>query len=364
MRIPSTDGVDLAVHDLGGPVPSDNDLGNEARTLLLCHATGFHGRVFAPMAAALTPAFRVYALDFRSHGGSTRPTDGNLTWDAIGADVLAVVDGLDLDSPLAFGHSMGGAALLLAEHARPGTFAAIAVYEPIVFPGDPPHHPDHGSALAVGARKRRGVFDSRDSAYENFAAKPPLSALDPAALQAYVDFGLIDQSDGTVRLACRPEDEAVLYTGGASHAAFAAAPSIDCPVTVARGAHTNLPVEMATLLVARLPRGRLVELPGLLGPTVSAGRLRAASMTLVVVTAWSATACSSDDEAAAAHRRRERPLEPGGCHHRRRERRRHLAQGAVVGPGVEARKDGEPMPIRLGSACPAESRSAGAGLSR
>ena len=38
--VPSTDGVTLAVHDLGGDGPP----------LLLCHATGFHGRVWTALA--------------------------------------------------------------------------------------------------------------------------------------------------------------------------------------------------------------------------------------------------------------------------------------------------------------------------
>ena len=41
--IASTDGVELAVHDHGGAGP----------TLVFCHATGLHGRVWDPVADAL-----------------------------------------------------------------------------------------------------------------------------------------------------------------------------------------------------------------------------------------------------------------------------------------------------------------------
>ena len=66
--------------------------------------------------------------------------------------------------------------------------------------GDGPANP-----LAEGARRRRSHFDSPLAAYENFARKPPLSDLSPAALSAYVRYGFEEQPDGSVELRCRPE---------------------------------------------------------------------------------------------------------------------------------------------------------------
>ncbi len=72
ITVDSTDGVRLAVHELG---PSDPD----AAPLLLCHATGFHGRVWRALADEL-PDRRCLALDFRGYGDSTEQ-DGELTWE-------------------------------------------------------------------------------------------------------------------------------------------------------------------------------------------------------------------------------------------------------------------------------------------
>ncbi|MGH9188384.1 MAG: alpha/beta fold hydrolase, partial [Acidimicrobiales bacterium] len=112
-RIPSTDGVVLAVHDLGGAGPR----------LLLTHATGFHGRVFAPLARALGGRFRCVAPDLRGHGVTTTPEGLGYEWSGFGDDVRAVIDGLGDGPWFGAGHSLGGAALLMAEERRPGTFA-------------------------------------------------------------------------------------------------------------------------------------------------------------------------------------------------------------------------------------------------
>lgn len=258
-RLASTDGVDLAVHDFGGSGP----------TLILAHATGFHGRVWSPLAEHLTDRFRCLALDFRGHGDSTPPSHGSFAWSGFAYDVETVIANLDrfpdLDTtgPLyGVGHSKGGAALLLAEQRRPGTFAALYCFEPIVL--DPERraaaeamgeHP-----LATGARRRREVFASRDEAYANYSAKPPLDTLDPRALRAYVDHGFVDLDDGSVRLKCRGANEAATYSNSTGHDAFDHLGEVTIPVTVAAGAPgEHSPAAFAPLVADALPQGRFEE---------------------------------------------------------------------------------------------------------
>ncbi|MCU1354030.1 MAG: putative hydrolase or acyltransferase of alpha/beta superfamily [Acidimicrobiales bacterium] len=247
MRLPSTDGIELTVHDLGGS-------GHDA---LLCHATGFHGLIWRPLAAHLH-GLRCFAPDLRGHGASITPPGQAFAWDRFADDVLACVDGLELDRPIGIGHSKGGAALLLAEQRRPGTFAGLWLYEPVVFPTGPRPFGDGENPLAAGARRRRATFDSAASALENFASKPPMAAFDPDARAAYVEHGFAPNPDGTVTLRCRPEDEAAIYEMGGQHHAFDHLGEIMCPVVVARGRTDEPgPGMVADVVADALPHGRL-----------------------------------------------------------------------------------------------------------
>jgi pimeloyl-ACP methyl ester carboxylesterase len=248
----STDGVRIPIHDLGGSGPP----------LLLCHATGFHGLVWGPFATLLAERFRMWSLDFRGHGDASPPPSLPVDWRGVGDDVLAVVDELGLEHPFGFGHSMGGAGLVLAEAERPGTFRGLALFEPIVFPIEAPPG-DGNSDLMSGARRRRAVFASKDEAFANFASKPPLSAFVPEALWAYVDHGLAERPEGGVALKCRPEVEAAVYEGAPVHPGWSRLPFVHCPVTVLTGEHTDaVGGDLARMQAERLPGGRVEVVPG------------------------------------------------------------------------------------------------------
>lgn len=255
--VSASDGVEVATHDLGG----------QGAPLILVHAAGLHGLVFAPLARHL-PDFHCVTLDARGHGDSPLPAGHELDWYGLAADVLAVVDGLALDRPYGVGHSSGGTALLLAEQARPGTFAAIYCFEPVIVAADPPLGPDDDSWLAARARRRRTTFASREEACRHYASKPPLHAVAPEVLRAYVEHGFEDADDG-VRLKCSPEDEATVYEMATAHDAYARLPEVACPVAVACGSETEgCTPERARSHAERLPRGHseVLDDVGHLGP--------------------------------------------------------------------------------------------------
>lgn len=247
--IPTTDGLRLALHEHGGA----------GRSTLLCHATGLNGAVWEPLSAALGEGFERWAVDFRAHGASVVPAGTPLDWHGMGDDVLAAVDaiGAPHGQLLGIGHSMGGAALLLAELERPGTFAGLWLFEPITPPPAAADAVAGGNHLADGALRRRPSFPSMAEAVENFASKPPLSVLRADALHAYVRHGVRRGEDGEVHLACRPEDESAIFRGGGAHGAFARLGEVACPVVVACGDEEAGPSSFAPAVVDALPSGRL-----------------------------------------------------------------------------------------------------------
>ncbi len=245
----SADGTPIAVYDLGGTGPD----------LLLVHATGFCAGAWLPLAERLD-GFRLAALDVRGHGRSGGGE--SMDWLATGEDVLAAVDRLDLGRPFGVGHSMGGASLLLAELARPGTFSALWLFEPIVFPPDLPVPPPGApNPMVDAARRRRADFDSAEAAVANFSAKPPLSELHPDALAAYVRHGFAPRGDGGITLRCRPEFEASTYAAGTTPHTWAALDRVSCPVTVVCGRAEPGPPMLAPGVAERLPEGHLERHP-------------------------------------------------------------------------------------------------------
>jgi pimeloyl-ACP methyl ester carboxylesterase len=243
-RVPSTDEITITVHELGGEGP----------TLLFAHATGLHGRCWAPVASRL-PGFRCLAPDLRGHGDSPVAPGQDFEWNGFADDVLAVVNALDEGSILAAGHSKGGAALLLAEERRPGTFRSLWCFEPVVFPGPPPF--EGPNPMAEGARRRKETFSSFEEAFENYRSKPPFDELAEEGLRAYVEGGFAEQPDGTVRLKCEPEHEARVYEMAARSDAYDHLHLIHCPVVVARGRLEPGPSTFAEAIVERLPAGQL-----------------------------------------------------------------------------------------------------------
>lgn len=264
MHVKSSHGVQIAVHELGG----------SGERLLFSHATGFHGRCYQPMADALAHQFHSVAFDYRGHGDTPRP-DGPVDWERYGDDAEAMARWLAVANggPIAaFGHSMGGACLLMAAHRAPELFRSIVVFEPIVFPprdGDPASNP-----LAGGARRRRATFVTYEAAIENFAAKPPMGNFTPAALEAYVRYGFTpDASRGAgVHLKCLPDTEAETFEMGPVHATWDHLPAITTPVTVISGAVAAMqPSMIAEQVAQRLPNATYLQFDHLdhFGPMVA-----------------------------------------------------------------------------------------------
>ena len=98
-----TDGAVMAYSDTGAP-PGNPD----APTIVFAHGLLFSGWMFTAQIEALRATYRCVAVDFRGQGASPPAVDGRYDMDTLYADVLALIDELDV-APVHFvGLSMGG----------------------------------------------------------------------------------------------------------------------------------------------------------------------------------------------------------------------------------------------------------------
>jgi pimeloyl-ACP methyl ester carboxylesterase len=253
-RLSSSDGVSLAVHDYNPE--------SHLRTVLFSHATGFHGRVFDPVASALISTNHCITFDYRGYGDSTCPPDWQVEWAGYGDDALAAARHAARNGQIiGAGHSMGGAALVMAALREPQLFRTLVLFEPIIFPLATPDQQRGGpSPLVEGARRRRAVFASFGEALANYSSKPPLNVFDAAALRAYVMFGFRPQPDGSVALKCSPEHEARTYETGANHETWNELGKLTVPTWVISGADTpTSPANIAPAIAAQIPGAMFVR---------------------------------------------------------------------------------------------------------
>jgi pimeloyl-ACP methyl ester carboxylesterase len=150
---------------LSGWIGSPGEAG--APLLLLAHGTGFHAATWAPvidvMSTLTAGPVEAVAFDWSGHGLS-RPLPGTgvaaerCDWREVGPkDVDELLSTLGTGSRPVYGvgHSFGGAALVMAELSRPGTFHGLILLEPVLR-AEPKEgrHP-----LAELALRRRAVLE-------------------------------------------------------------------------------------------------------------------------------------------------------------------------------------------------------------
>jgi 3-oxoadipate enol-lactonase len=131
--------VDQVLADAGAPrQPSlrrvrvrDHDTlvaqsGEEGPAVLLSHALGLDWRMWEPVMPALADGRRIFAYDIRGHGsatGSPKP----FTMDDAAADLIAVLDAVDLKEAHIVGLSYGGGIAQTAARRHPERFASLAL---------------------------------------------------------------------------------------------------------------------------------------------------------------------------------------------------------------------------------------------
>lgn len=103
------------------------DWGGTGRPVVLVEGLGSTAHTFESFAADLTKSFHVYAITRRGYGASSAPIPAvnNYSAERLGDDVIAVLDSLQLNSPILIGHSFGGEELSSIGSRRPERVAGL-----------------------------------------------------------------------------------------------------------------------------------------------------------------------------------------------------------------------------------------------
>jgi pimeloyl-ACP methyl ester carboxylesterase len=195
------------------------EFGDPARPIdvVFLHANGFNALTYRSVLAPLGDRLRILAVDQQGHGRSPQraASEGRTNWSDLRDDLVALLDRLDGGPFILSGHSMGGAASLLAAAERPDRVKALALFDPVILSRQMLRDIAHGHApalsdspLTLGARRRRGVFPSREEALNSYRGRGAFKTWSEAALADYVRDGFRDRPDGSVELACSPDWEA------------------------------------------------------------------------------------------------------------------------------------------------------------
>lgn len=243
----SVNGVELALWEWPGCDPA----------ILLCHATGFHGRIWDEIVARLD-GHRCVAFDARGHGRSSKPAPP-YPWRDFGADVAGLVDLLGLRGAIGVGHSQGGHAVTLASALRPSAFAALVLLDPVIRPQEGYYGLWGGTDFV---RRRRNQWASAQEMFERFENRPPFDSWNREVLRDYCEHALCANGAGFV-LACPPEVEASVYENSTALESniYAEMAAVDIPVHVVRAGRYRDPEAVMRIsptaqdLAARFHRG-------------------------------------------------------------------------------------------------------------
>ena len=214
-----------------------SEFSGQRSTLVLVHATGFHGRCWDQVVSHLEGR-HVLAVELRGHGRSEAVAFED--WRSLGEDLEKTLTSFGVSAAIGIGHSMGGVATLYAAYLAADLFSKILLIDPVIM--KPEYYQGLSNPMAVDGAgphpvtKRRNQFDSPEEMYEILRKRTPYKLFEEAVLRDYCTYGLIANRGTTgYMLACTPQFEAAVYqTGTRFKDIYAVVRSVHLPVTVVR----------------------------------------------------------------------------------------------------------------------------------
>ena len=239
-------------------------------TVLAVHGITSSHKAWAPLARQL-PDVRIVAPDLRGRGGS-RALPGPWGMSRHADDLVTLLAEVGVDRCIAVGHSMGAYAVLTLAHEHPGTVAALVLVDGgLPLKGDPSLPPEEALRRTLGpaADRLSRTFASAQEYRDFWRAHPAFADWTPD-LEAYVDYDLVPAEEGlhpATSYEAMAADSRDLVSPG--NAAIVALKNLAVDATFLRAERGMVdepgglfPAAWVAEQVARQPRVRVVEVPG------------------------------------------------------------------------------------------------------
>jgi len=125
------------------------------------------------------------------------------------------------------GHSFSGCATVLAAQSNPAPFSGLVLIDPVIVPSSF-SQAEPIRQFIVAALTRRSVWANREEAYSLMRESSFFGSWDPDVLRDYVDYALVEDPTGRVRLKCTNIQEAAVFADSdRRNEAWSALPQID-----------------------------------------------------------------------------------------------------------------------------------------
>ena len=132
-----------------------DDGGKDELAVVLVHSLAGTAEQWTEQLRHLRRSRRAIAFDFRGHGRSDAPKNGDYTIAGMAADIATAVDSLGLDRFVLVGHSMGGGAALVYAGMHPERVPGLMLIDPI------------GDGKQIPAAEAASFLTGLESDYDN-----------------------------------------------------------------------------------------------------------------------------------------------------------------------------------------------------
>ncbi|MFT7586616.1 MAG: pimeloyl-ACP methyl ester carboxylesterase [Cellvibrionaceae bacterium] len=255
----------IPFHDFGGAASSAT---NEGQPIIhFAHPNGFPAACFHRFAHQLTHKYRVIGMNARPLWPGSDPAEFT-NWKVLADDLIRFLDENKLSGVIGAGISLGAVTTMYAALKRPDLFSKLLLIEPVFLPKRiiwssklfPASMVEKRSPAGI-AKKRRDQWPTRQEAFDQWRPKRAFKRYSDDTLWDYVNHALVEQPDGSVKLAFPKEWEAKIFNS--PPAVWNKIGRITHPTLAIRGNRSNVLFEPQWQRWQKLqPEATFVEIDG------------------------------------------------------------------------------------------------------